>query len=354
MEPKRSPLDASHRALGAHMGVFGGWEMPISYTGTLAEHAAVRERVGLFDVSHLGKLAVRGDGAASFLDHVLTNRMIDLANGRARYTLMLTEEAGVVDDMIVYAVDPEELLVVPNAANVDDVERRMRDHAPPRVEIERLDWTTLAVQGPLSMEAVVAAIGDLPDLAYMHCARVGDVAIARSGYTGERGYEIFTTAKDAAAIWDAVLAEVRDRGGEPAGLAARDTLRLEMGYPLHGNDIDTDTTPREAHLDWAVAASKDEFVGKEAYRSRPARKELIGLKMEDRVIPRRGAGVVHGGRRLGEVTSGTFSPTLKIGIAMAYVEPGSLPEGERVEIEVRDKRGAARVTRPPFVARSPK
>jgi aminomethyltransferase len=354
MEPKRSPLDEAHRELGAHMGVFGGWEMPISYAGTLSEHSSVRDRVGLFDVSHLGKIAVRGDEAGAFLDRVLSNRMTDLALGRARYTLMLTEEAGIVDDMIVYAIDPGELLVVPNAANVDEVERRMRHHAPADVEIEPLDWTTLAVQGPLSDEVVAAALGELPDLGYMRCARLGDVAIARSGYTGERGYEVFTRAEDARAVWDALLSQVQKQGGEPAGLAARDTLRLEMGYPLHGNDIDSGTTPREAHLDWAVAASKEEFVGKEAYRSNPARKEAIGLRMEDRVIPRRGATVLRGGRALGSVTSGTFSPTLKIGIAMAYVEPGSLPEGERVDVEVRDKRGAARVTRPPFVPRSPK
>ena len=335
------------------MGVFAGWDMPISYAGTLAEHEAVRERVGLFDVSHLGKIGVRGDGSAALLDRVLSNRFGDLTPGRARYTLMLTSNAGIVDDIIVYAFVDGEYLVVPNASNVDEVERRMREHAGD-VGVAQLPRVTIAVQGPRSEEVLAQVLPDLPDLGYMRCALLGDVGVARSGYTGERGFEVFADAEQGAKLWDALLEAVRDAGGEPCGLAARDTLRLEMGYPLHGSDIDTDTTPREAHLDWAVATSKDDFIGKDAYVSRPPRKELIGIKMEDRVIPRHGATVVQGGRSLGTVTSGTFSPTLKIGIALAYVEPGSLPEGEKVEIELRGKRGVGRVTHPPFVGRSPK
>jgi glycine cleavage system T protein (aminomethyltransferase) len=354
VDPRRSPLDAAHRTLGAHMGVFAGWDMPISYGGTVGEHTAVRERVGIFDVSHLGKLIVRGPGAAALLDRALSNRMSDLAPGRARYSLILNDDAGIVDDLIVYAIGDGELLVVPNAANVDEVERRIADLAPSDATVEHLDWATIAVQGPLADEALRAALADVPQLGYMRCARLGEVAIARSGYTGERGYEVFAPAAAAPALWDDLLAAVTKAGGEPAGLAARDTLRLEMGYPLHGNDIDPGTTPREAHLDWAVAASKEAFVGKDAYEARPPRKELIGIRMEDRVIPRRGATVYSGGRAVGEATSGTFSPTLKIGIALAYVEPGSLPPGETVEVEVRGKRGAGRVTRPPFVDRSPK
>lgn len=354
MDAKRSPLDAAHRMLGSHMGTFAGWEMPISYAGTIAEHTAVRERVGIFDVSHLGKLMVRGDDAPALLDRVLSNRITDLEPGRARYTLILNEDAGIEDDLIVYALAPGELLVVPNAANVDEVERRIREKAPSDVEIEHLPWSTIAVQGPVSDVVVRGVLAELPELGYMRCARLADVAVARSGYTGERGYEVFAPPERSLELWDALLGRARDEGGEPAGLAARDTLRLEMGYPLHGSDIDTSTTPREAHLDWAVATSKEEFVGKEAYESRPPMKELIGVRMDDRVIPRRGATVLQGRRTLGEVTSGTFSPTLKIGIALAYVTPGSLAEGEKVEIEVRRKRGLGRVTHPPFVESSPK
>ncbi len=355
MDARRSPLDAAHRALGAHMGAFAGWEMPISYAGTLSEHAAVRERVGLFDVTHLGAIGVRGDGSAELLDRVLSNRMTTLEPGRARYTLILDDDAGIVDDIIVYAFLPGEFLVVPNAANVDEVERRLREGASGAVGIAPLLRAKIAVQGPRSRSVLAAVLPDAPELGYMRCATVGEVGLARSGYTGEHGYEVFSPAQQAPALWDGLLAAARERGGEPCGLAARDTLRLEMGYPLHGNDIDSTTTPREAKLDWAVAASKDDFVGKAAFESRPARKELVGLRVEDRVIPRRGATVERGGRTLGTVTSGTFSPTLKTGIALAYIEPpGSLPEGEHVDVVVRGKRGKARVTHPPFVASSPK
>ena len=336
------------------MGAFAGWDMPISYAGTLAEHTAVRTSVGIFDVSHLGKLMVRGDGGAALLDRVLSNRMIDLAPGRARYSLILDDDAGIVDDLIVYVLAPGELLVVPNAANVGDVQRRITERAPEDVTVEHLDWSTIAVQGPRSEKVVRGVLGDLPALGYMRCARLNDADVARSGYTGEHGFEVFAPADRSLDLWSALLEGVRAEGGEPAGLAARDTLRLEMGYPLHGSDIDTDTTPREAHLDWAVAGSKDDFVGKAAYESRAPRKELVGVRMEDRVIPRHGSLVLHGGRAIGEVTSGTFSPTLRIGIALAYVQPGTLPEGEKVEIEVRGKRGLGRVTHPPFVVSSPK
>lgn len=336
------------------MGAFAGWDMPISYAGTIAEHTAVRRSVGIFDVSHLGKLMVRGDGGAAVLDLVLSNRMSDLAPGRARYSLILDDDAGIVDDLIVYALAPGELLVVPNAANVGEVQRRIAEKASAGVSVEHLDWSTIAVQGPVSEKVMSGVLTDLPELGYMRCARLAEADVARSGYTGERGFEVFAPAERSLELWDALLAGVRAESGEPAGLAARDTLRLEMGYPLHGSDIDTSTTPREAHLDWAVAGSKDDFVGKAAYESRPPRKELVGVRMEDRVIPRHGAIVSHGGRPVGEVTSGTFSPSLKIGIALAYVQPGALPEGEKVEIEVRGKRGLGRVTRPPFVGSSPK
>jgi aminomethyltransferase len=346
----RSPLDAEHHALGAHMGAFAGWEMPISYQGTLAEHSSVRSDVGVFDVSHLGKLIVEGPGARELLDRTLSNRMADLAPGRARYTLMLTKDAGIVDDMIVYALAAERLLVVPNAANVAEVESRLREAAGAGVSIARGDHAIIAVQGPRSPQVLRAALPDAPDLGYMRCAMVGSVTLSRSGYTGERGYEIFAPPPGASTIWRSALAA----GAVPCGLAARDTLRLEMGYPLHGNDIDQDTTPGEAHLDWAVAPSKEAFTGKEAHESRPPRKELVGLVMEDRLIPRRGSHVRKDGRAVGSCTSGTFSPTLRVGIAMAYVEPGLLREDDSIEVEVRGKRGNGRVAKPPFVGSSPK
>jgi aminomethyltransferase len=191
----------------------------------------------------------------------------------------------------------------------------------------------------------------LPELPYLGVAELDDgVVVARTGYTGEHGYEIFCAPGDAPEMWDAVVAA----GAVPCGLAARDTLRLEMGYPLHGNDIDPDTTPREAGLGWAVAKAKPEYLGKEANESRPPRKQLVGIKMLDKVIPRRDGAVLQGARPIGRCTSGTFSPTLRIGIALAYVEPGSVAEGDRVDVEVRAKTGAGVVTKPPFVPSDPR
>jgi aminomethyltransferase len=350
---KLSPLDAEHRALGAKMGSFAGWDMPISYGGTVGEHTSVRERVGLFDVSHLGKIVLFAPDAAAFLDSQLTNRMADLQPGRARYTLICNEAGGIVDDVIVYAIGDEEMLVVPNASNRDKVFEQLVAAAPERT-FEIADWTTLAVQGPRSREIVETLYPFAKDLGYMRVARDGDLVVSRSGYTGEVGYEVFTTEADAVENWRALLNAVRDAGGEPAGLAARDTLRLEMGYPLHGNDIDPETMPAEADLMWAVRLEGRDFPGARAIASTPARKQLVGLRMTDKLIPRHGYEVRARGRSIGTITSGTFSPTLKIGIALAYVEPGSADLGDAVEIDVRGKTGKAEVVKPPFVQSSPK
>ncbi|MGZ4144206.1 MAG: glycine cleavage system aminomethyltransferase GcvT [Actinomycetota bacterium] len=349
-----SPLDAKHRSLGAKMGAFAGWDMPISYGGTVAEHTAVRERVGLFDVSHLGKIMVSGPHAAAFLDGQLTNHMADLKPGRARYSLICNEDGGIIDDLIVYAVDADGLLVVPNASNRDAVYERLRAAAPDGVSVAVLDWTTLAVQGPESPAIVDLLYPGAKDLGYMRVMRAGDVVVSRSGYTGEVGYEVFTTEAAASENWDRLLDGVRAAGGEPCGLAARDTLRLEMGYPLHGNDIDPETRPDEAGLMWAVSLDGREFPGARAIREGTPRKTLIGLRMTDKLIPRHGYEVRAHGEPIGECTSGTFSPTLRMGIAMAYVKPGSVDVGDAVEVDVRGRAGHADVVKPPFVSGSPK
>ena len=350
---KRSPIDAAHRALGAKMAPFAGWDMPISYEGTIAEHLNVRERAGIFDVSHLGKLLVRGAGAAAFLDEQLSNRMADLRPGRARYTLILNDDAGIVDDLIVYGIGEGELLVVPNAANMDAVAQRLEVAAPEDVRVERLDWSTIAVQGPSASEVVAERYPVAKDLGYMQVAREGDSVVARSGYTGERGFEVFTPASDALSAWEELLAGVRSAGGGACGLAARDTLRLEMGYPLHGNDIDAGTTPAEAGLMWAVKTEDRTFPGRDALLDRPPERALVGLRMSDRVIPRRGCLVLDQERVVGECTSGTFSPSLKIGIALAYVAVGAA-DRSTLTVDVRGKRRSAEVVRPPFVERSPR
>ena len=349
-----SPLDAQHRALGAKMGAFAGWDMPISYAGTVAEHTAVRERAGLFDVSHLGKVLVSGPGAEAFLDGRLTNRMADLSLGRARYSLICNEDGGILDDLIVYAIGENELLVVPNAANRQAVFERLAAAAPASLDVRILDWTTLALQGPRSRDIVESMYPSVKGEGYMRVAREGDVVISRSGYTGEIGYEVFTPPELAVETWERLLAGVRDAGGEPAGLAARDTLRLEMGYPLHGNDIDASTTPAEAGLMWAVRLEGRVFPGRNAIATAAPMKTLVGLRMTDKLIPRHGYEVRREGRSIGTITSGTFSPTLRIGIALAYVEHGSAGERAAMEVDVRGKTGHAVIVKPPFVDRSPK
>jgi aminomethyltransferase len=359
---RHTPLEAEHAALGAKLGPFGGWLLPIEYAGTLSEHAAVRERVGVFDVSHLGKVEVSGPAALDALQGTLTNDVSRVSVGAAQYGMSLDDDGGIVDDLIVYRVADDRYLVVPNAANVDRVHERLAADAPDGCTIEvRDDLALIAVQGPRSPDVVVPLFPEAEPLAYMHCAESSweghAVVVARSGYTGERGYELFVPVPVAAGVWRRVLAEGESAGIEPCGLAARDTLRLEMGYPLHGNDIDRDHTPVEAGLMWAVAMGKGEFPGRAAVERQVAdgpERRLVGLRMRDRLIPRAHYGVFAGDDRVGETTSGTFSPTLRIGIALGYVAPQYAEPGTELEIDVRGRRGSVEVVRPPFVDSSPR
>ncbi|MGH2661856.1 MAG: glycine cleavage system aminomethyltransferase GcvT [Actinomycetota bacterium] len=360
---KHSPLEELHASSGAKMGEFGGWSMPIEYAGVLTEHRAVREAVGVFDLTHLGKVDVEGPGAASWLQQVVTNDLSSVAVGGAQYNLVLTEEGGIVDDLIVYRVSEERWLVVPNAANTAAVLEILSAGAPANVGVaHREDLCTIAVQGPRSFESVGELFPEAERLEYMHSTEASYrdvvVLVARSGYTGERGVELFVPEAVARSLWRDLLDAGRPLGMEPAGLGARDTLRLEMGYPLHGSDISEDRTPLEAGLSWAVAFDKGEFRGREAVLRQkaegvPAR--LRGLRMGGKLIPRAHYPVFAGDRRVGETTSGTFSPTLRIGIAMAYLSPADRHgPGSTVEIDVRGRRGQAEVIVPPFVDRSPK
>jgi aminomethyltransferase len=359
---RHSPLDAVHRRLKAKMGAFAGWDMPIEYQGTLAEHRAVRQAVGVFDLSHLGKVEVRGGGARQALQHALSNDLDRLGEpGAAQYTLCLTDDGTIVDDLIVYR-EADGFLLVPNAANWPKVADAVRASAPSGTEVTpRPDVAVLAVQGPRAPELVAGLFPQAAELAYMHMAPAdhgGQPArVCRTGYTGERGFELLVPGEVAAGLWEELFERGAPLGVVPVGLGARDTLRLEMGYALHGNDISTDTDPFEARLGWAVALDKGDFRGRDALRARKEagpKRQLVGLAATDRLIPRHGMAVLDGDRRVGEVTSGTFSPTLRHGIALAYLLPDVAAKDTELLVDVRGRRGGVRVTRPPFVDASPR
>ncbi|GGN79615.1 aminomethyltransferase [Actinoplanes lobatus] len=352
----QSPLHARHVALGAKFAAFGGWDMPLEYAGggVLKEHAAVRESAGVFDVSHLGKATVRGPGAAAFVNACLTNDLGRIAPGKAQYTLCCDETGGVVDDLIAYLYDDDHVFLIPNAANTAEVVRRLATTAPNGITVtgEHRSYAVLAVQGPRS-EAVLGELGLPADHGYMSFATAAfagsELVVCRTGYTGEHGYELVVGWDDAPAVWDAVIAA----GVRPCGLGARDTLRTEMGYPLHGQDLSLDISPVQAGAGWAVGWSKPAFWGRDALTAEKAagpRRRLRGLELTGRGIPRGHMQVYAGDKLVGETTSGTFSPTKKAGIALALIDTApALADGALVEIDIRGRRTEARLTKPPFV-----
>ncbi len=367
------PLTEQHRGLGATFAGFGGWNMPVSYSGTVAEHTAVRRAVGIFDVSHLGKASVRGPGAADFCNAALSNDLRKIGPGKAQYTMCCNEAGGVVDDLIAYLVADDEVFLVPNAANTAAVVAALRATAPPGVTVtdQHRDYGVLAVQGPRSAE-VLAALGLPTDMEYMAFADAVatvegtgyPVRVCRTGYTGEHGYEVLPSWADTPAVFAALLAEVATRDGLPAGLGARDTLRTEMGYALHGHELSPAITPNQARSGWAVGWDKPQFFGREALiaekESGPARR-LYGLRAAGRGIPREGCAVfapaagsgsnsVDRGDRIGVCTSGTFSPTAQVGIALALLDTASgVKKGDTVVVDVRGRALPCEVVLPPFV-----
>ncbi len=361
---KRTPLDAAHRALGAKMGAFAGWDMPIEYKGTLAEHRAVRDAVGLFDLTHLGKILVSGPGSMDLFQRAMPNDVSKVDVGGAQYNMVLNDRGGIVDDLINYRIGEDRWLCVPNAANTAAVHLALLSAVGTDVEIDlREDLCLVAPQGPRSFDLVGQVFLDAVTLEYMHGAEMtyqGEpMVVSRSGYTGERGFELFVPEGLGSELWNELLRLGESLGIEPCGLAARDTLRLEMGYPLHGNDIGPDRTPLEAGLMWAAALDKGiDFVGRDALlrqKEQGIPSRLWGLRMKDRLIPRSHYPVLADSERVGETTSGTFSPTLKTGIAMAYLSPRDrFKVGDEVEIDVRGKLGKAEVVKPPFVDSSPR
>jgi aminomethyltransferase len=356
---RRSPLHDRHVALGAKLADFGGWEMPIEYPGggVLKEHAAVREAVGIFDVSHLGKASVRGPRAAAYVNATLSNDLGRISNGQAQYTLCCDESGGVVDDLIAYLRGDDEVFLVPNAANTAEVVRRLAAAAPEGIGVENLheSYAVLAVQGPRSAE-LLDTLGLPSGHTYMSFVdadwRGHPVVVCRTGYTGEHGYELLPLWSDAPALWDALIEEAVPLGGRPCGLGARDTLRTEMGYPLYGQDLSLDITPLQARCGWAVGWDKDAFWGRDALlaeRAQGARRLLRGLESTDRGIPRTHMPVANSENEVvGEVTSGTFSPTRRIGIGLALLDR-SVADGDEVTVDVRGRASVMKVVKPPFV-----
>jgi aminomethyltransferase len=355
----RTPLFDEHVAAGGKMVPFAGWEMPVQYTtGITAEHRAVREAAGLFDVSHMGELEVHGERALEFAQFVTTNDVSRLEAWQAQYSTLLNEDGTLLDDLLVYRL-PDHVLLVVNGSNKDRDLAWIRQYAD-RFGVEVRDRTDeialLAIQGPKAA-GIVARLTDHPleEIRYYRFA-TGTVAgiealISRTGYTGEDGFELYVPAAEAVALWRRLLDAGRDDGLVPAGLGARDSLRLEMGYALYGNDLDERRTPLEAGLGWVVKLDKGEFVGRDALRRRKeegVRERLAGFRLRERGFPRPGYAVRVGGEPVGEVTSGVVSPSLGEGIGMAYLPVEAARPGTAIEIVIRDRPVAAEVVRPPF------
>ncbi len=341
------------------MADFGGWLMPIEYpgAGVLAEHAAVREKVGIFDVSHLGKASVKGPGALEFLNSMFTNDLNRIENGSAQYTLLCTPAGGVVDDLIVYRNAPDDFFLVPNASNATDVVKVLREHVPAGIEIVNLhlEYAVIALQGPLAPQ-VMQSLGVNTEIDYMAFETVSvggaEVILCRTGYTGELGYELLPKVGDASNVWDAIVEAIEPVAGLVCGLGARDTLRTEMGYPLHGHELSLEITPVEASASWAIGWDKGDFLGSDILRSQKSagpKRRSVAIKSLDRGIPRGGMSVKSDeGTPLGEITSGTFSPSLKVGIGIALLD-SSVKVGDKLIIDVRGRDSMVEVVKLPFM-----
>ena len=357
---KRTPLYDEHLQAGARIVPFAGFLMPIQYSGIIEEHRAVRHDVGMFDLSHMGELRVSGQDALSAVDYLVTNDICGLEVNQVRYTPMCYPDGGIVDDLLVYRF-PDHLMLVVNASNVEKDLAWIRDqvHGDVRVENESDDVALIAVQGPRSERFLQpAADVDLASIRYYHVAAGKicgiDAIISRTGYTGEDGFELYLRAEDAPAVWRALRERGGPEGPKPAGLGARDTLRLEAGYLLYGNDIDETTSPLEAGLGWTVKFGELDFMTRDVLERQKAEgvaRRMVAVEMVDRGVPRAHFPLWDDGHRVGELTSGTFSPTFNRGIGLGYIEAGRGKAGTEVQVEIRDRRYPARVVRKPMYRR---
>jgi aminomethyltransferase len=361
----RTPLYHSHIALGGKVIPFAGWEMPVQYTGIVQEHQAVRKAVGVFDISHMGQFIVSGNGALAFLNRALTNDVSKLEIGQGQYTILLNETGGVIDDLILYRSSAVEFFLVVNASKIDEDWAQFQSLLKEADEVQMANLSNatagLAIQGPKSravFERVFGPEATFPahNTLFISASDAGFMWLCGTGYTGEEGFEFFMAATTAEAWWDDIVAAARAEGGQPCGLGARDTLRLEMGYPLNGNDLFPDKTPLQAGLGFFVAMEKADFVGKAALEAQ----KVAGLPSKLTAFQMTGAAppprphypVAYEGEIVGEVASGTQSPSLSAGIGMAYLPLAATKVGTQIEIEIRGRKFPAEVVKKPFYRKS--
>ena len=360
---KKTPLYPEHVRRGAKFLPFAGWDMPIEYAGILKEHEAVRNAMGIFDVSHMGEIEIKGKAALDFCQKISTNDASALKPGKVQYSTILNDRGGIIDDCTLYCLSPEHYLYVVNASRIDAVREWFAAHAIDGATIEDKsdEYGLIALQGKDAQKLLEKIVRrDLDTIRYYEFswAEVQGFAalISRTGYTGEDGFEIYLPTAKVSEVWNALLEAGAPMGLVPVGLGARDTLRLEMGYLLYGSDMDENTTPLECNLGWVVKMNKGSFIGKSALleqKEKGISRRLFALEMEGRGIPRAHYAVHAGWKKIGEVTSGTFSPTKKVGIALAYLDP-SRKIGDTVDVMIRDKPVAARIVKTPFVQGSAK
>ena len=355
----QSPLADRHLALNAKMADFGGWLMPIEYpqTGAIAEYTAVRQQVGIFDVSHLGKISVIGTGSVDFINKMVTNDLTKTTTGQAQYTLLCNEDGGVVDDLIIYRNSDSDLFLIPNASNTTSVFEILQSNCPAGIEVTNLhkDFAVLAVQGPDSAK-ILSKVGVIAELDYMSFVHTKidncQVILCRTGYTGEFGFEIIPSWKDAQQVWDKLVSAISELSGAICGLGARDLLRTEMGYPLHGHELSLTITPIEAGAGWAVGWDKAEFRGRNVLlkqKESGSKLKLKAIVATNRGIPRKDMQVKNlNGQIIGVVTSGTFSPALKKGIGLALID-SNVKKDDQVLIDIRGNDSTFKVVSLPFV-----
>ncbi len=362
---QHTSLIQQHRAHGAKLVDFAGWEMPIQYTGVVDEYHSVRSKAGLFDVSHMGRLAVAGSGAAAFLQRLATNDVRKLAVGQAQYSMVCNEQGGIKDDIFVYRIAEAEFLLCVNASNRAKILDWIRAHHSPtdtcRIEDRSSALAQIAIQGPASRDILLGLRANHIVALELHQTCESFVSgipcfVARTGYTGELGYELNVHAENAAKVWDQLVEKGQARGLKPAGLGARDLLRLEMGFLLYGNDIDEETTPLEAAAEWTVNFDKGEFVGRQALLAQKqagTTRLFLGFELLEKAVPRHGFKVLSPqSQPIGEVTSGNLSPLLQKGIGLAYMPPQYAEPGTAILIDIRGKAVPGKIVKTPFYKKS--